>query len=70
MAYWSENVKWGQKCHGWTKCHGRTCIAKGGVKVIRAILQYHWTHLCYFGALGTKVLVLGRICGYKNKLLF
>ena len=28
-------------------------------------------HTCgYFGALDTKGLVLGRICGYKNKLLF
>ena len=63
-------TQWSWGGHGWTKCHGRTCPVRG-VKVIRAILQCHWTHTCdYFGALGTKVLVMGRICSYKNKLLF
>ena len=55
----SSLLKWGQKCLGWTKCHGRTYIAKGGVKVIRAFLRCHWTHLWLFWCIGYKSFGIG-----------
>ena len=42
-----------------------------GVKVIRAILQCHWTHTCdYYGAVGTKVFVMGGFVATKTNVCF